>query len=178
MNWWLVYEHRMFFWCNHKIRITVLDRIFGVLTHMGGATFTIASSLCIALLGKELWSKAAWLALIALAASHIPVHLVKKKIHRLRPYQVLPDAYTGKDPLIDHSFPSGHTTAIFSVIVPFVLLIPWLAVPLILLACAVALSRIYLGLHYPSDCLAGALIGTLTSWVTVLLLKTILIATS
>ena len=62
-------------------------------------------------------------------------------------------------PLKDHSFPSGHTTAIFSVLTPFVFHLPSLALPLLALGSLVALSRIYLGHHYPSDVLVGVLLG-------------------
>jgi undecaprenyl-diphosphatase len=61
--------------------------------------------------------------------------------------------------LKDHSFPSGHTTAVFSVIVPFLLQTPSLAAVLIPLGLSVGISRIYLGLHYPSDVIAGGILG-------------------
>ncbi|WP_051236585.1 phosphatase PAP2 family protein [Paenibacillus pinihumi] len=63
-------------------------------------------------------------------------------------------------PLKDHSFPSGHTTAIFSIIIPFVFISGLLALLLVPLALLVALTRVYQGLHYPSDCIAGCLLGT------------------
>ncbi len=66
------------------------------------------------------------------------------------------------NPLKDHSFPSGHTTAIFSVVVPLLLYMPVLTIILAPIALSVGISRIYLGLHYPSDVLAGLCLGTLT----------------
>ncbi|UUZ83211.1 phosphatase PAP2 family protein [Paenibacillus sp. P26] len=105
----------------------------------------------------------------ALAASHLPVAIIKKKYPRLRPYLVLPDTHTCKKPLTDHSFPSGHTTAIFSLTVPLMFTGPWALAFLLPLASLVGLSRIYLGQHYPSDCLAGSLIGSGTAMMVVAL---------
>ncbi len=57
------------------------------------------------------------------------------------------------------SFPSAHSTSSFAAARAFSQLVP--AAPLYLMACAMALSRLYLGLHYPSDIAAGATLGTL-----------------
>lgn len=95
----------------------------------------------------------------------------QKLYPRLRPYLALPDTNTFRNPLKDHSFPSGHTTAIFASTVPYMIAYPVLTAVLLPLACTVGFSRIYLGLHYPSDVLAGAVIGsgvaagTLALWI-------------
>ncbi len=77
-----------------------------------------------------------------------------------RPYQVRSDIRLCGDPLDPFSFPSGHTlhALCFTSIVtaPFPALAP-LLVPFTFL---VALSRVVLGLHYPSDVLAGAVLGS------------------
>lgn len=100
---------------------------------------------------------------MALAISHLPVAVIKKACRRPRPYIALPGTRTGVKPLKDYSFPSGHSTAIASVVLPFVGAFPMLGAALLPLALLVALSRIYLGLHYPSDCLAGCALGTLAA---------------
>ncbi|MNM71115.1 putative undecaprenyl-diphosphatase YbjG [compost metagenome] len=115
------------------------------------------------------WSRAGLQAGVALAISHIPVAAAKKAYPRLRPYLTLPGTNTFRNPLTDHSFPSGHTTAIFSITVPFMAAQPLLAIVLVPIALLVAVSRIYLGLHYPSDTLAGAIIGSSVASATVAL---------
>lgn len=87
--------------------------------------------------------------------------LIKHKTLRPRPFDVYPSIFCGSEPLDQFSFPSGHTlhAVAFSIIViayyPF---LAWLVLPFTLL---VALSRPILGLHYPSDVLAGSLIGAI-----------------
>src|SRR5690606_29818389 len=94
---------------------------FSAITHMGGATFTIVTSLLYALLAPAPWSTTGWQCITAVAVSHIPVAIVKRKFKRLRPYQALSGVNTCPKPLRDSSFPSGHTTAIFAWLVPILL---------------------------------------------------------
>jgi undecaprenyl-diphosphatase len=85
--------------------------------------------------------------------------LVKALVDRQRPYEVIPEA----DPLlrwdVAGSFPSGHAaTSVAGAVVLAYLLGRWGAW-LGLLAAAVAFSRVYVGVHYPLDVLAGAVLG-------------------
>ena len=64
-------------------------------------------------------------------------------------------------PLDEFSFPSGHTLHAMTFSIVAVAYYPWLAALLIPFSVGVAISRVVLGLHYPSDVLAATLIGTL-----------------
>ncbi len=68
------------------------------------------------------------------------------------------------------SFPSGHATTTFAAAAALALLVPSLRRPALLLACGVALSRVYLGVHYTLDVMAGAVlgvaVGVLIAWLT------------
>lgn len=85
--------------------------------------------------------------------------ILKKTTVRPRPYQVHQVIVLGERPLDQFSFPSGHTlhavmaTTVLGYIQPMML---WLMLPFTLL---IALSRMVLGLHYPSDVIVGAVIG-------------------
>ncbi|WP_155518951.1 phosphatase PAP2 family protein, partial [Xanthomonas euvesicatoria] len=64
-------------------------------------------------------------------------------------------------PLDEFSFPSGHTLHAVSFSIVALAYYPWLAPLLVPFSAGVALSRVVLGLHYPSDVLAATLIGVL-----------------
>ncbi len=64
-----------------------------------------------------------------------------------------------------YSFPSGHTGAAFAAAVSLRLSGRGAWIPALVLACLIALSRLYLYVHYPSDVLAGALLGAAAGWL-------------
>ncbi|THF73033.1 phosphatase PAP2 family protein [Cohnella fermenti] len=156
-------EGPLFLHVNKRWNREALNRLFALLTLMGGATFALLSSAAAGIFARGAWSLAGWQALAAVAISHVPVFLAKRSVPRKRPYQVYPQAMTGRRPLKDPSFPSGHTTAGFAMLTPWMLAQP-LLIPLLLpLAIGIGLSRVYFGLHFPSDTLAGALLGGSTA---------------
>ncbi|WP_412095273.1 phosphatase PAP2 family protein [Bacillus haynesii] len=126
---------------------------------MGGACCTISACLSLLLFGSGNVRTAGIASALALLVSHLQVMLIKKLYPRKRPYLTLKETQVLQNPLKDHSFPSGHTTAVFSVITPLMIFFPILALLLIPVGISVGLSRIYLGLHYPSDVLAGTALG-------------------
>ncbi|NUU59308.1 phosphatase PAP2 family protein [Paenibacillus agri] len=155
-----LWERRLFQWINGRMHNRFLNFWLYHLTHLGGATIAIGTNLLIWAFSPQPWRTTAFQALVSLAVSHVPVAIAKKLYPRRRPYLALPGTRTFRNPLKDHSFPSGHTTAIFAWLIPYMAAFPPLAFVLLPLGCIVGFSRMYLGLHYPSDVLAGAVIGT------------------
>jgi undecaprenyl-diphosphatase len=84
---------------------------------------------------------------------------LKTKTSRPRPYQVRSAIRLGADPLDQFSFPSGHTLHAASFAILMTSCYPGLAWLVWPFAALVALSRVVLGLHYPTDVVAGAAIG-------------------
>ena len=95
----------------------------------------------------------------AAAAAGLMVSLVKEAADRARP----PVADPALDPVgsvpLSASFPSGHSATAFATAVAVGLVYPRLRWPLLALAALVALSRVYLGMHYSTDVLAGTALG-------------------
>jgi len=155
-------ERPLFLHVNTRWNRSALNWIFQLLSLIAGASFSLAISLAAGLFAPEPWSHTGWLAFASIVLSHIPVAIAKRSAPRLRPYQVLPQTNTGRRPLKDPSFPSGHTTAAFALLTPWMLTEPLLIPVLLSIGIGVALSRIYFGLHFPSDTVAGAVLGSST----------------
>jgi len=99
-------------------------------------------------------------AAVAAGGAWALVHMAKAIAHRARPYQVTADAVLRQHPAYGTSFPSSHTAITVAVVIALVPFLPWALAPVaIAYAVLVGWSRIYLGVHYPLDVLAGAGIG-------------------
>jgi undecaprenyl-diphosphatase len=85
---------------------------------------------------------------------------LKRSLGRNRPFIRHKEVLLGSAPLDWYSFPSGHTLHAVAFTVVLVASVPQFALVLIPFTLLVALSRVVLGLHYPSDVMAGALIGS------------------
>jgi len=104
--------------------------------------------------------------LFAIAISDVLLSVLKGAYFRPRPYQVLSNVIlpVGQDE--GSSFPSGHATRAFAVAAFLFLEKGWKHALFFLVSTAVATSRVLLGLHFPTDVLAGALLGIVLAWAT------------
>ena len=106
------------------------------------------------------------------AALGIAVFLfLKKRTNRRRPCAIEPHCWSKLLPPDRFSFPSGHTITAFAVAVSLSAFYPSLLPGLLFCAASVALSRILLGMHFLSDVVAGALIGSSLACGSVWLLR-------
>lgn len=142
------------------VRNTVCDVFFKGVTHLGDAgIFWIL--LTVVLLCFRQTRKAGIYSACGLIASLVVNNLILKNlVGRVRPYEMVEGLQCIVAPAIDASFPSGHTGASFASAVSMYWQLPrGFAVFLIVLASLIAFSRLYVGIHYPTDVLGGLVTG-------------------
>lgn len=144
-----------------SIRQEWMTPFWKLVTSLGdGGWFWIALALMLLCFCKT--RKAGLAALLALAVGALITNiLLKPAFARIRPYEVIDGLTLLVEAQKDFSFPSGHSCASFAAATAL-----WGHLPrrvctgLLLLAVLVALSRLYVGVHYPSDVLGGIMVGT------------------
>jgi undecaprenyl-diphosphatase len=94
---------------------------------------------------------------------------LKNRLVRQRPFISFPDIHAHTAPLDKYSFPSGHTMNAVNFAVLFSWAYPPLMYVVVPFAILVALSRVVLGMHYPTDVIVGAVLGVAISWGSILL---------
>jgi undecaprenyl-diphosphatase len=102
-------------------------------------------------------------AVVAFALELPAYKLLKQFVKRDRPCEILPGVEGRVTPSDQFSFPSGHTAAAFLVATVLGHVYPHLLPIAGTWALAVGFSRIYLGVHYPTDVLAGMVLGSLSA---------------
>ena len=90
--------------------------------------------------------------------------ILKNLVARTRPYEVIDGLHLMVPKAVDLSFPSGHTGSSFATaVVMFIMLPKKYGVPALIYAFLMGFSRLYIGIHYPTDVLCGGIIGTLVA---------------
>jgi undecaprenyl-diphosphatase len=130
---------------------------------------SIASAAALALVGGHRGRRAAAYGLASVTVTATVVNLaVKPLTSRGRPDRAAEGVPAGRHVRmpVSTSFPSGHSAAAFAFAFGVGHVMPVAAVPLRLLATAVAYSRVHTGVHYPGDVVAGSLIGATLAQLT------------
>lgn len=95
--------------------------------------------------------------------------ILKRCVKRNRPYEAQKGIKNRINPSDRFSLPSGHTAAAWVIAILLGLQVPFLIIPLFLWSFLVGVSRIYLGVHYPTDVLAGFTLGALSAALSIII---------
>jgi undecaprenyl-diphosphatase len=138
-----------------------IRNLFAVVSRLGNGVFWYTLILALPIVyGTAALPAAA--RMVAVGAIGLGIYkLLKSRMVRQRPFLTHEDIQLGTAPLDQYSFPSGHTLHAVAFTIVACAYYPVLAWVLVPFAAMVALSRVVLGLHYPTDVLAGSAIGAL-----------------
>ena len=152
-------------WIQEYIRQDWMEGFWKGITMLGDSGwFWIALSLLLMVPRRTRWIGITSLAAIVIGALITNVTL-KNLVARTRPYEVVEGLALLIEKQSDYSFPSGHTCASFAAAGVYWRMLPKkFGIPLVILAAMIAFSRLYVGVHYPTDVLAGLLIGLFAAW--------------
>ena len=161
MNALNLFEAGIVHWIQQNLRADFLTPVMQGITALGDdGIFWIALTAVLLIFKKT--RRAGLCCALALILDLLAVNIVLKPlIARPRPYAVLGEITAITTLPGDHSFPSGHSAASFAAAWAL-LRARWRMGPAALvLAALIALSRLYVGVHYPTDVICGAAIGML-----------------
>jgi len=161
------FDLAIFYLFNHTISTGFLDKFFSIITDVTKWYIAYIRLLGIAFFKGGLRGKIAVIGLILLivVTDQTGYRLLKEFFERVRPCDALTDVITPLGCAGGYSFPSNHALNNFAVAVFLLRLFPNYKWIFLITATLVSLSRIYLGVHYPSDILGGALIGIIFGYL-------------
>jgi undecaprenyl-diphosphatase len=162
-------DRRIFTLVNGLPHTATSDRYVSVLSDLGEGLGWVAGGVALALLGGPKGRRAGVATAVAsLAATYIVQQRVKPLFRRVRPFVNREARVVGIRPP-DHSFPSGHTASSFAAATALAIFYPKAAPVAYTVATGVGMSRVHLGVHFPSDAAVGGVIGigigTLIAWL-------------
>jgi undecaprenyl-diphosphatase len=162
---WLARERAVALWMHGASTREWVVRVLDAISRVGDGWIWFAIIVCLPIATGPVGTSTS-VRMIAVGIVNLILYkIIKRWIARPRPYRTCPGIRACSRSLDEFSFPSGHTlhsvafSLILTVYYPMSALFVW---PLTIL---IALSRIVLGLHYPSDVIVGGLIGGITAAV-------------
>lgn len=167
INFFYSIDVAVFYFINHTLVNSAFDRFFTTITNVNNWYIAYIILLCIMLTkgGRRGRIAAVGLLLLILVTDQVNSKIIKEIVHRIRPCNVLPNVRTPLGFNGTFSFPSSHAVNNFAAAFFIYILFPNLKWALFITASLIAISRVYVGVHYPSDILGGAIIGSAFGYV-------------
>ena len=157
------FDEQALVWIAQNIRNGLLDPLMMFYTKLGDAGLLFIALGLVMLLFRST-RKAGLSALCAMIIGLVVVNFtIKPLMARERPWLVIQGFVNLVEEHDPNSFPSGHTNAAFAFALALCMAAPkrWMKITAVCMAVVMGLSRLYVGVHFPSDVLVGALIGSL-----------------
>jgi undecaprenyl-diphosphatase len=157
----------VFYFLNQAITNPIFDKFFVFITDVKNwyLTYVILFFICFFKGGRIGKLACGFMILLVIASDQFSSHFLKNIFERVRPCNALPDVRTLLGCQGTFSFPSSHAVNNFAAAAFFSKIFPKYKWALFISAFLVAISRPYLGLHYPSDILGGAFVGIVFGYI-------------
>ena len=169
------FDERALVWIAQHVRCGLLDPFMKVYTQLGNTGLLFIALGLVMLLFKST-RRAGFSALCAMIIGLVVVNFtIKPLMARERPWLVIEGFVNLVEEHDPNSFPSGHTNAAFAFALALCMAAPkrWMKITAVCMAVAMGLSRLYVGVHFPSDVLVGALVGSLCGLAGAWVIKTV-----
>jgi Membrane-associated phospholipid phosphatase len=156
----------VFYFFNHTLSCGALNKFFTLITEVNSwiIAYVILWGICFFKGGRKGKIAAVSVIFLIIISDQIGYRILKEYFGRIRPCIALHDAILPIGPTGAFSFPSNHALNNFAAATYFTRFFPKLKWIMFVTAFFIALSRVYLGLHYPSDILGGAIIGIIIGY--------------
>lgn len=159
------------YWIQENLRVSFLDMPMAFLSRLGDAGLIWLIIIAVLLITPK-YRRAGLTALLAIVFSLIICNLILKPlIHRARPYELYDYITVLIKYPTDFSFPSGHVSSSFAVSVALTCSFKKKGVWFIILAALISFSRLYVGVHFPTDILAGIVTGIVSGLLAVFIVN-------
>jgi undecaprenyl-diphosphatase len=171
-------DRMIFSLCNHSLRNSLFDAVLPFVTdlnqHWYGLSLAVILWLLLLLRGRTPGRLAALLLIPTIAFSdQLNSSLLKYLIVRPRPCHALVDVHLLVNCGSGNSFPSSHAVNTFAAALVLAYFLPRWTWAFFSFAVIVAFSRVYVGVHYPSDVLAGSVIGLICGALVILIFRAV-----
>lgn len=158
------FEGSLLLFIQDHLRFPGLNEVMIFITHLGD-TGAIWIVMALALLIFKKTRRTGLFCAVAMILNLLMTNIALKNIiQRIRPYDVMNSLNILIEAQHDFSFPSGHTACSFAAAWTLYKIAPRkYSIPALILAILISLSRLYVGVHYPTDVLGGLLVGVLAA---------------
>ena len=156
-------------WIQEYLRNDILTPVFKFITSLGDEGL-IWIAIAVFLLFIRQYRKVGWMVGASLLGSLLFTNgILKNMIARPRPYKVIENLTILIPEPGEFSFPSGHTSSSFAAGMVLYLMLPKkYGIPAMILAFLIGISRLYIGVHYPTDVIGGMVMGI---WIAIAVVK-------